>query len=209
MNEDVAMPRTIAEQDALADRMRDPVWAEKEIARRVAMPHDVVEEGDDYKIIRTGDMHSKGVIVGYTLDLKKIIYYVVFNTRNLKTVQGDRKLFTQTWVWANAAYMPQMKYPVSRILLDYVLKHVDGLLSDSSQTVHGRRLWERLLAGAYLRKLKVGLWNSHTQEVWKPAPNQSVQEWLDSKSPYNDWPMEKFAWKSPSAGDLRFYIMKN
>jgi hypothetical protein len=116
--------------------------------------------------------------------LERITYYVRYKVNRNKTL-GD--FVWQSLVWADPVSEKYLQNLPADVFFDIILPKTDTIITDSEQTFHGKRFWQRRISDAFNKKLNVYFYDfkynklikieneveffhiQKTEEIWGPS----------------------------------------
>lgn len=138
----------------------------------------IIDSSDDYDIIKTGNNNNRSIIL-YDKNNMLIDYWVRFKRFGFKSIGGS--FITQTQIWRRDG-SPWVQGITRKMFFDYLLKHNKAIMSDSMQTVDGKRFWIDRMAEATSRGLYIGLANLNLKQIeWFEGNSSNYRNWIKSK----------------------------
>lgn len=138
-----------------------------------------VEENNKIKII-TFNSTSDNKIIGYDKANLQIIYYVSYG------ILGNRSGMVQTQLWRDKNNPLSKMMPINTIF-NHIMKNYDMIVTDSEQSLDGKKFWINLLKIASNKGYDVGMLNVSAGNVELfNGRKQSIDKWID-KNQHTIW----------------------
>lgn len=141
--------------------------------------HEVLEQNSRYLLGRTR-FDDAGEYFLISQPGNRVTYY---NSYEIDVIPGIGRTATQKDVWANN---PNYRSVARHVLLTYMLKDFDAVVSDIEQTPKGRDFWIRAMIEAINQGLTVGILNEHAHDIKVFDPNEPTPfpTWVQQNNPW-------------------------